>query len=150
MGEALLTREWVERRLSLAANYWVATVRPDGRPHATPVWGAWVEDAVWFGTSDTSVKGRNLAHRAECVVHTESGDDVVIVEGHAERVGPFDPAAPGDAGRAVAVIAAKYRMPSEEMSTAASDAGLYRVRPREVRAWLEPVFVQTRARWSPW
>ena len=41
-------------------NYWVCTTRADGRPHAMPVWGLWIDDAVWFSTDPTSIKGRNL------------------------------------------------------------------------------------------
>ena len=33
---ALLDWEQVERRLVSARNYWLCTVRPDGRPHAVP------------------------------------------------------------------------------------------------------------------
>jgi hypothetical protein len=32
-------------RLEKAINYWVCIMRPDGRPHAVPVWGMWVEGA---------------------------------------------------------------------------------------------------------
>jgi hypothetical protein len=28
-----------ERRLTVSHDYWCATVRPDGAPHVTPVWG---------------------------------------------------------------------------------------------------------------
>ena len=50
--------EW----LTAARNYWVCTTRADGRPHAMPVWGLWIDDGVWFSTDPTSIKGRNL-HR---------------------------------------------------------------------------------------
>lgn len=39
----------------------LATVRPDGRPHATPVWIALDDDdTVVFTTGTTSVKGKNI------------------------------------------------------------------------------------------
>src|SRR5439155_12821608 len=38
-------------RLESARNYWVATTRPDGRPHTMPVWGLWLDDAVVFSTN---------------------------------------------------------------------------------------------------
>ena len=66
-----------EERLKRARNYWIATTRPDGTPHAVPVWGVWVEGSLYFGTSRRSVKGRNLAHSPGLVVHLESADDVV-------------------------------------------------------------------------
>jgi hypothetical protein len=150
VNETLLTREWVERRLALSPNYWVVTVRGDGRPHATPVWGVWFDGAVWFGTSESSAKGRNLARSPECVVHPDSGDDVVILEGRAERVSAFSPRAGGTAAAAVERLAAKYLMAADVMGTDQSDAALYRVRPRVVRGWLEPVFPQTQVVFDPW
>lgn len=30
---------WLDSRLETARNYWVASTRPDGRPHVMPVWG---------------------------------------------------------------------------------------------------------------
>ena len=60
-----------EERLESARNYWVATTRRDGRPHAAPVWGVWVDRHLYFGTARSSVKGRNLAHSRELIVHLE-------------------------------------------------------------------------------
>ena len=31
--EGLLPWSWVQERLTTARNYWIATARPDGRPH---------------------------------------------------------------------------------------------------------------------
>lgn len=78
-----LTWEWARERLTASRNYWIATARADGRAHAMPVWGVWLDDELWFGTDPDSVKGRNLARRPDAVVHLESGDDVVILEGRA-------------------------------------------------------------------
>ena len=72
---------WLEQ----SRNYWVCTVRADGRPHAMPVWGLWADGELWFSTDPTSVKGRNLEARPDVVVHLESGDEVCILEGRAER-----------------------------------------------------------------
>ena len=76
----------VEEWLAASRNYWVCTVRADGRPHAMPVWGLWVDGELWFSTDPTSVKGRNLDARPDVVVHLESGDEVCVLEGRAERV----------------------------------------------------------------
>jgi hypothetical protein len=51
-----------------------------------PVWGIWHDGAVLFGTSPSSVKARNLERDPRLVVHLESGDEVVIVEGTAELI----------------------------------------------------------------
>jgi general stress protein 26 len=84
--EGMLTWSWAVERLDKARNYWVATTRPDGRPHSMPVWGLWLDDAFFFGSGRQSAKSRNLAANPAIVVHLESGDETVIVEGVAEQV----------------------------------------------------------------
>ena len=44
--EGMLRWNWAAERLEQARNYWVSTSRPDGRPHAMPVWGIWLDDAL--------------------------------------------------------------------------------------------------------
>jgi len=83
-GTDLLDWSWARARLTAATTYWIATVRPDGRPHCRPVWGLWREGAVWFSTG--SLAGRNLAHNDAITVHLDDGDAALIIEGHATRV----------------------------------------------------------------
>ena len=68
---------------------WLATVRPDGRPHVMPVLGLWLDGTFCFITSEASRKGRNIAADAHCVVSASSqvlpALDV-IAEGRAVRV----------------------------------------------------------------
>src|SRR2546425_1061199 len=85
-GAKQLPWSWAVERLLAARNYWICSTRPDGPPHAAPVWGLWLDDAVWFSTDRASRKGRNLLASPTVVVHLESGDDVVILEGEAELV----------------------------------------------------------------
>src|SRR5436309_3077693 len=82
----MLTWGEVERRLQIAHNYWIASSGADGHPHVAPVWGLWTDGAFYFSTDPASRKGRNITANPEVVVHLESGDDVVIVEGRIERV----------------------------------------------------------------
>ena len=84
--EGMLPWSWAVERLEEARNYWVSTSRPDGRPHAMPVWGIWLDDAFFFGSGRESAKSRNLAANPAIVVHLESGDETVVIEGLAERV----------------------------------------------------------------
>ena len=84
--EGMLPWSWAVDRLEQARNYWVSTSRPDGRPHAMPVWGIWLDDAFFFGSGRESAKSRNLAANPAIVVHLESGDETVILEGVAEPV----------------------------------------------------------------
>jgi hypothetical protein len=44
-GKGLIAWDDVCARLAKSRNYWVATSRPDGRPHSMPVWGVWLEGA---------------------------------------------------------------------------------------------------------
>ncbi|MFL5738108.1 MAG: pyridoxamine 5'-phosphate oxidase family protein [Actinomycetota bacterium] len=57
--EGLLTFDRVRERLANSRNYWLSTVRTDGRPHAVPVWGVLVEDRMHFGGGKTTRKARN-------------------------------------------------------------------------------------------
>ena len=85
-GKGLLPWAWATERLIRARNYWVATTRPDGRPHAMPVWGVWLEDRFFFSSAVESRKARNLAENAYCVIGVEPADEAIILEGMAERV----------------------------------------------------------------
>lgn len=84
-GRGLLPWSWATTRLSKAHNYWVATTRPDGRPHAMAVWGVWVNDIFYFSTGPRSRKARNLSRNPRCVVCTDRTDEAVIVEGVASK-----------------------------------------------------------------
>jgi PPOX class probable F420-dependent enzyme len=77
----LLPWSWVAARLVSARTYWVATSRPDGRPHAMPVWAVWQDGAVLFDTHPLSRKARNLRRDGRAVVHLASGEEAVILEG---------------------------------------------------------------------
>jgi Pyridoxamine 5'-phosphate oxidase len=103
---------WAEarRQLEKAEVYWISTVRPDGRPHATPMVGVWLGGALYFTTGPTERKAQNLARNARCVITTgcnalSKGLDLVI-EGDAVLV--RDPAA---LQRVAGGYAAKYEAP---------------------------------------
>src|SRR4051794_20427793 len=67
--------------LARSRYYWLATVRTDGRPHVAPLWGAWVDDLLYFDGSPQTRWARNIASNPPASVNLESGNDVVIVEG---------------------------------------------------------------------
>ena len=83
--EGLLDWSWAVERLESALNYWFATTRPDGRPHAMPAWAVWLDGGLYFEGSPLTRRARNLAANPAVVVHLESGDEVVILEGEARR-----------------------------------------------------------------
>lgn len=65
----------------------LTTVRPDGRPHAAPIWFLLDGDDLVFTTWETSVKARNLARdrRAGLVVDDAAFPFAyVLVEGRCE------------------------------------------------------------------
>ncbi len=148
MSNATHFRARAIARLRAAMIYWIATTRPDGRPHSMPVWGVWVDGALWFGTYGQKV--RNLEHEAYAVAHLESGEDVAIAEGPVERLALTDaPAA------VVAAYREKYVDPTTgepfELQAAAEpgdDSWLYMLRPRVGHAWVEGAYLETQTRWT--
>jgi len=85
-SEGALPWEWALERLTRSHNYMLTTVRPDGAPHAMPVWGVWFDGAWYFSTSSTSRKSRNLEQNAMCIVSNENLEEAVILEGLALRL----------------------------------------------------------------
>ncbi|HKP54262.1 MAG TPA: pyridoxamine 5'-phosphate oxidase family protein [Chloroflexia bacterium] len=138
--DEFVTWDWVVERLESAKNYWVGTTRPDGRPHAVPVWGIWVEDTLYFdGHPDTQWK-RNLAQNPAISVHLESGDEVVILEGVVEQIPHIDRERAKQI-RAASMKKYSYGSTVEELVSAGSTA----MRPQVVYAWSE--FPKTLTRW---
>ena len=83
---------WAKARehLEKAEVYLLSTVRPDGRPHVTPLVGVWLDGALYFCTGETERKARNLAHNAHCIItsgcNTLSDGLDLVVEGTAVRM----------------------------------------------------------------
>jgi hypothetical protein len=77
---------WALERLEKSHNYWIATSRPDGRPHLMLVWGIWWQDSFWFSTGPRTRKAKNIAAQAHCVIGTEKADEAVILEGIAQEI----------------------------------------------------------------
>jgi hypothetical protein len=132
--------EWATERLTTSRNYWICSTRADGRPHAMPVWGLWLSEAIYFSSDPESWKGRNLAERPEAVIHLESGDELVVAEGVVERV-PTEQL-PSDF---VPAYAAKY---GHTVDTSNPDFGFYRMRPSRVLAWREKDFPTSATRFT--
>ena len=60
-GDGLLPFTWARQRLADATTWWVASVRPDSRPHVMPIWGAWVDDRGYLLGQLSARWARNLA-----------------------------------------------------------------------------------------
>jgi nitroimidazol reductase NimA-like FMN-containing flavoprotein (pyridoxamine 5'-phosphate oxidase superfamily) len=127
--EAPLAWPDVRARLEGAARYWLATVRPDGRPHVVPLDGIWLEDAWYFGGSSKAVKHRNLEADPRAVLHLEDAQSVVIVEGACEQVFPDGELAE----RLSRLSKAKYGYGPDPASYART--GAWRLSPHRALSW---------------
>jgi Pyridoxamine 5'-phosphate oxidase len=81
---------WALERLEKSHNYWIATSRPDGRPHLMLVWGVWWENAFWFSTGPNTRKAKNMAANRFCTIGTERADEAVILEGVPREISDRD------------------------------------------------------------
>ncbi len=128
--DGMLPWSWAAERLAKGHNYWVAT----NGPHASPVWALWRNGALVFSCSPQSRKGKAIKRDPRVVVHLESGDEVVIVEGNAE---PFtvDDSMLDEYER-------KYAFRADKAE------GWYRVAPRRVLAWTEKGFPRNATRFD--
>jgi uncharacterized pyridoxamine 5'-phosphate oxidase family protein len=82
---------WIRGRKVLedAKLYWVSTVRPDRRPHVTPLLGVWLDGAMYFCTGSNERKAKNLVQNSHCILttgcNTLDGLDIVM-EGDVAKV----------------------------------------------------------------
>jgi PPOX class probable F420-dependent enzyme len=142
-GSGLLSWTEGERRLTVAHDYWCATVCPDGRPHVMPVWGVWLDGRLWFSSGLRSRKARNLAADPRCTVTTDDARDPLVVEGRAERR--------ADAAAIEAFVAAVNDKYDAGMTTEFQDPavnGTFAVRPVRAFGLSGDDFVGSPTRWT--
>ena len=135
----------IEDQLREATTYWLSTVSPDGRPHARPVDGVWVEGALVFGGSPDTRWVRNLQQNPALSVHLPSGDDVVILEGTVELVTDADHpvSEPSRAG------AARRSTRSTTRATSCREhQPFWMLRPTVAYAWTLEGFPKGATRWT--
>ncbi|HET6951643.1 MAG TPA: pyridoxamine 5'-phosphate oxidase family protein [Acidimicrobiales bacterium] len=142
-GTGLLPWSWAVERLTRSHDYWLATRRPDGHPHAMPVWGVWLDGALWFSSGLRSRKARNLGADGRCAVTTDDPLEPVVVEGEARRV----EAPEGIAGFAAAVDAKYGTSYGAEFYDPAVN-GVWRVAPTWAFGLLESDFAGSPTRWT--
>ena len=132
----LLPWSFIQERMAKAWNYWLVSVTHDAQPHTAPLWGIWVEDQFYFSTGANSRKGRNLANNPEAIVHLESGDEVVILEGIVEAVPP---------GLLFDELDQAYHHKYDVHLT--TDSPVYGLTIRKAFAWRERDFPTSATRW---
>ncbi|HSK67475.1 MAG TPA: pyridoxamine 5'-phosphate oxidase family protein [Anaerolineales bacterium] len=133
----------IDNWLRAFRSIWIGTTRPDGRPHAVPVWYTWDGRFVYFISGRPLQKSKNLARQPWIVVHAGDGDDVIILEGKAEIV--TDQA---ELEKVEADYRAKYVDPGTgaQATIFEPEADLYRVNGKLVMAW-EYATVANRTDW---
>ena len=130
---AYVAWEWVERQLSEAVHYWLCSVRPDGRPHAVPKWAVYLDGKIYFDGSGQTRHARNLEHNPAVILHLESGERAVIVEGSGRAIDR----PPKELGlRLTGAYAVKYaELGYSPEPTQWDDGGLFEIAPRVILAW---------------
>ena len=142
-GRGLLPWSWAEERLTRSVAYWLATTRPDGRPHVMPVWCLWDDGALWFSSSVGSRKVRNLRADPRCAVTTDEAMQPVVVEGRATFV-----TEPDRLRRVIELENAKY---GTELDVAFLDPAVnatVRIDPLVVIGLDDDAFADTPTRWE--
>ena len=135
-AQGLLPWDWAIEHLHDSHNFWIATTRPDGRPHLMPLWGLWDDHALYISTSGSSRKAVNLLVQPACSISTSRADEAVIVEGVAEQV--------TDAARLKELLVdytAKYG------TGFPADSPVFRISPRTVFGFTEYGLSQNATRW---
>jgi PPOX class probable F420-dependent enzyme len=94
-----------QERLCTDRIAWLASVRPDGRPHLVPVWFHWDGKELLILSQPDTQKIRNLRHDPRVTISlddSDTGRDVVLLEGQAALT------TVGDRPAAIAAYLDKY------------------------------------------
>jgi hypothetical protein len=94
---------------------------------------------VWFSSGRESQKARNLARSPEAVIHLESGDETVILEGEVADV-----TEPSSQARFAEAYEEKYGFRPDPADPASA---VYALRPRVAHTWHERDYPNTATRW---
>ena len=130
---ARLIRRFAENQCS-----WISTVRPDGRPHATPIWHVWRAGQAFIVTRTDAVKTTNIRHNPNVVITHTDARFPVIIEGRAS----FAPEAE-EALRPL--FLAKYDW---DISTDADYDTIIAITPQKIIAWAEEAGQRWQKSWS--
>jgi nitroimidazol reductase NimA-like FMN-containing flavoprotein (pyridoxamine 5'-phosphate oxidase superfamily) len=108
-------------------------VRPDGRPHAIPRWGVFLEGRFYYDGSPETRHARNIVQNPHVSLHLESGTRVIIAEGGSRPVGKPE----RELARTIAhAYALKYTEDGYDPGpTQWDEGGLYEFTPHKFIAW---------------
>jgi hypothetical protein len=124
---------WVAAQLTDSKNYWLCSVRPNGRPHAIPRWAVYLDGKIYYDGSPETRHAQNIGSNPHISIHLESGDQAVMLEGISVPAGK--PAA-DLADRLAQAYRKKYAghgySPEPDQW---DEGGLYVFTPRQCLAW---------------
>jgi nitroimidazol reductase NimA-like FMN-containing flavoprotein (pyridoxamine 5'-phosphate oxidase superfamily) len=66
--------------------FWLATVRPDGRPHVVPLGVVKLDGAFYFTAGPATRKAKNLAHDPHCTLTVATHPFDLSIEGEAVKL----------------------------------------------------------------
>jgi len=115
---------------------------PYVRPHVMPVWGVWMEDALWFSSSRGSRKARNLPANAHCTITTDNAYEPVVIEGEAVLIDNL-----GVIGAFVAETNQKYKTDYSIDFFNPADNACFNVAPTWAFGLTEADFTGSPTRW---
>jgi len=125
--------EWVVEQMTNSENYWLSSVRSDGRPHVVPRWGAFIENKLYYDGSPKTRHSQNIIENPHVSLHLEDGYKVVIMEGTSK---PADKPSPEFARQLSDAITNKYASQGYSPEpTQWDEGGLYVFTPRQCIAW---------------
>ena len=127
---------WVAAQLTESKNYWLCSVRPDGRPHAIPRWAVYLDGKIYYDGSPETRHALNIVANTHVSLHLESGDQVIILEGTSAPAGKPSAAL---ANRLAESYRNKY-FESHGYSPQPNqwnEGGLYVFTPRQCIAWTQ-------------
>lgn len=77
-------QEQTEARLQSDLMAWLATVRPDGRPHVVPVWFLWEGDTILILSKPGNQKIKNISNNPHVTIaldDSKTGSEPVVCDG---------------------------------------------------------------------
>ena len=110
-----------------------------------PVWGAVLRDDFYLFSERRTAKARHVAANRQVVVHLESAENVLIVNGDLEDLG-----LPQRYADVLDALEAKYCAPEDARYLPSADPDfdvLWRMRPRRAMSWRLDDYDSSQARW---
>jgi PPOX class probable F420-dependent enzyme len=142
-GSGLLPWSWADDKLRTSHDFWLATARPDGRPHVMPIWGVWDGRALWFSTSNGSRKSRNLLAEPRCTIATDDALNPVVMDGRVELLTDDE-----SIKRAISLVNEKYATNYDVSFQDPNVNRTFRFTPEVAFGLLETDFAGSPTRWT--